>query len=142
MKSMHAKHFTSTLATLFLIMIGLSASFLSVAAEPKCLSAYAPQIGLNFIRFYWSKSPKSGLDTSTVYRQPDWIFNDFANLGVHAFRQFVKADLLWDIVEPRDDQWNWEGEDVVLKNPEFEPIVTLFRMQYSSPTPPWTTDPT
>jgi hypothetical protein len=100
-----------------------------------------PQIGLNFIRFYWTDSQSTQLNTTTPYWQPAWIFNDFAALRVHVFRQFVKGDLLWDIVEPRDNQWNWQAADVVLKNPNFEPIVTLFRMQYGSPTPPWATRP-
>jgi hypothetical protein len=73
--------------------------------------------------------------------QPDAIFRDFKELSVHAFRQFVKADLLWDVVEPRDNQWNFAQADVVITNPDFEPIVTLFRMQYASPTPPWATTP-
>jgi len=135
-----AKCLVSTLAIL-LMTIGLSTPAVSVAAEPKCLNSNAPQIGLNFIRFYWPESPRGGLDTSTPYRQPDWIFNDFADLGVHAYRQFVMADLLWDVVEPRDSEWNWQAADVVLRNPKFEPIVTLFSLQYSSPTPPWASSP-
>jgi hypothetical protein len=51
------------------------------------------------------------------------------------------ADLLWDVVEPRDSEWNWQAADVVLRNPKFEPIVTLFSLQYSSPTPPWASSP-
>lgn len=97
----------------------------------------APQLGLNFIRFFWSEKPGRGPDTSTEYYQPAWIFDDFADLGVQAYRQLVKADLLWDVVEPKDDQWNWEQADAVLSNPDFTPIVTLFRMQYASPNPPW-----
>ncbi|MCJ7505726.1 hypothetical protein MUP05_04585 [Candidatus Bathyarchaeota archaeon] len=137
---MRAKCLISTLAIL-LMTIGLSTTGLGVAAEPKRLNSNAPQIGLNFIRFYWPESPRGGLDTSTPYRQPDWIFNDFADLGVHAYRQFVMADLLWDVVEPRDSEWNWQAADVVLRNPKFEPIVTLFSLQYSSPTPPWASSP-
>ena len=99
-----------------------------------------PQIGLNFIRFYWSDRPNA-LDTTTPYLQPEAIFREFKDLGVHAYRQFVKADLFWDIIEPKDNQWNFAQADSVLTNAEFEPIVTLFRMQYASPTPPWATSP-
>lgn len=99
-----------------------------------------PQIGLNFIRFYWSDKPGT-LDTTTPYLQPDAIFRDFHDLGVHAYRQFIKADLLWDVVEPRDNQWNFAQADAVIPNAGFEPIVTLFRLQYASPTPPWATSP-
>ena len=109
------------------------------AAIPNQLLA-EPQIGLNFIRFYWSNKG-NGLDTSTPYLQPEYIFVDFQQLGVHTYRQFVKADLLWDVVEPRDDQWNFAQADIVLANPDFEPIVTLFSMQYTSPTPPWAKTP-
>jgi hypothetical protein len=98
------------------------------------------QIGLNFIRVYFSNRPNE-LDTTTPYLQPDAIFRDFKDLGVHAYRQFVKADLLWDVVEPRDNQWNFAQADAVIPHPDFEPIVTLFRLQYASPTPPWATSP-
>ncbi len=91
-----------------------------------------PQIGLNFIRFDWDESS---------YYQPSWIFNDFADLGVQTYRQFIKADLLWNVVEPQDNQWDWSTADAVIPNADFEPIVTLFALQYASATPPWATDP-
>ncbi|MFQ5342538.1 MAG: hypothetical protein ACE5F6_13420, partial [Anaerolineae bacterium] len=97
-----------------------------------------PQIGLNFIRFFW-ESPGEP-DTTTPYVQPEWIFDDFAELGIHAFRQFVRADLLWNTVEPQNDEWNFDQADAVITNPDFEPIVTLFSLQYASATPPWATD--
>ncbi|MCI0477076.1 MAG: hypothetical protein L0Y55_12575, partial [Anaerolineales bacterium] len=99
-----------------------------------------PQIGLNFIRFYWSDKP-GALDTTTPHLQPDAIFREFKDLGVQTYRQFVKADLFWDVVEPRDNQWNFAQADSVITNPDFEPLVTLFRMQYASPTPPWASSP-
>ncbi|MCX5970279.1 MAG: hypothetical protein NTV14_02015 [Coprothermobacterota bacterium] len=86
------------------------------------------QIGLNFIRFFWEEPS---------FYQPEEIFRDFQALGVQAFRQFIKADLLWDVVEPNDGQWSFQRADAVLANPGFEPIVTLFSLQYASPTPPW-----
>lgn len=99
-----------------------------------------PQIGLNFILFYWSDRPNT-LDLKTPYLQPDSIFRDFKDLGVQAYRQFVNADLFWDVVEPKDNQWNFAQADAVITNPDLEPMVTLFRMQYASPTPPWATSP-
>ncbi len=100
------------------------------------------QIGLNFIRFYWADGRQPGaLNTTTPYLQPEWIFRDFKELGVQTYRQFVRADLMWDVVEKSDNQWDFTAADAVLRNPDFEPIVTLFAMQYSSPTPPWETDP-
>jgi len=98
------------------------------------------QIGLNFIRFYWSDAP-GVLDMQTPYLQPPAMFDDMKALGVHSYRQFVKADLYWDVVEPQDNQWNFAQADAVIPNAEFEPIVGLFRMQYTSPTPPWASDP-
>ena len=92
-----------------------------------------PQIGLNFIRVYW--------DDAHDYFQPDVIFQDFADLGVEAYRQFIKADLYWNIVEPRDDRWDFAAADAVIPNPDFVPIVTLFANQFASPTPPWCDDP-
>jgi hypothetical protein len=101
-----------------------------------------PQIGLNFIRFYVDASRRGAVDTTTPYLQPGWIFADFRNLGIHAFRQSPLADLFWDVVEPQDGQWHFSEADSVLTNPEFEPIVTLFAMQYASATPPWERDHT
>ena len=98
------------------------------------------QIGLNFILFFWSQRPDA-LDFTTSYLQPEAMFKDMKALGAQAYRQFVKADLMWDVVEPQDNQWNFAQADAVIPNPEFEPIVALFRMQYASPTPPWATSP-
>jgi hypothetical protein len=112
----------------------------TLAAQPALRRPKNLQIGLNFIRFYWSDRPNV-LDMTTPYLQPDAIFREFKDLGVQAYRQFVKADLFWDVVEPRDNQWNFAQADAVITNPDFEPLVTLFRMQYASPTPPWATSP-
>jgi hypothetical protein len=98
------------------------------------------QIGLNFIRFYWTNK-SDALDTTTAYAQPETIFKDFKGLGVQTYRQFVKADLFWDVVEPQDNQWNFTQADSVLGNPDFEPVASLFRMQYASGTPPWAASP-
>jgi len=113
-----------------------------------------PQIGLNFIRVFWEvESVKPGqrpdpgqqiqeINTLTPYVQPDWILTDFRDLGIHAFRQFIKADLFWDIIEPHDDDWHFEAADAVLLRDDLDitPIVTLFALQYASPTPPWVTE--
>jgi hypothetical protein len=99
-----------------------------------------PQIGLNFILFYWPDQ-NGVLDKTTPYLQPNAVFADFKDLGVHAYRQFVMADLYWNVVEPQDNQWDFAQADAVIPNADFEPIVGLFRMQYASPTPPWASDP-
>lgn len=112
----------------------------TLVAAPTLQRAVKPQIGLNFIRFYFSNRPGE-LDTTTPYLQPAAIFRDFKELGVQAYRQFIKADLLWDVVEPKDNQWNFAQADHVISNPDCEPIVTLFRLQYASPTPPWAASP-
>lgn len=114
-------------------------------APPTAVSApdrsdAVPQFGLNFIRFFWSEegaTDMSIINTDISYAQPDWIFEDFDELGVEAFRQFIKADLLWDIVEPQDDQWHFDEADAVIIHAPIQPIVTLFKLQYASPTPPW-----
>jgi hypothetical protein len=101
-----------------------------------------PQIGLNFIRFYWSERRNGLLNTATPYYQPEAIFADFAELGIHTYRQFVRADLMWNIVEPRPGEWNFQAADAVLTAQQpFEPVVTLFALQYASPTPPWVRSP-
>jgi hypothetical protein len=100
-------------------------------------STVSPQIGLNFIRFYWGEG--GTVDKTTPYYQPDYIFTDFDALGVDAFRQFIFADLTWTMVEPKNDEWNFDQADAVIMNATSEPIVTLFSIQYASPTPPWPT---
>lgn len=99
------------------------------------------QIGLNFIRFYVDDSRRGAVDTRTPYLQPNWIFDDFRTLGIQTFRQSPLADLFWDVIEPQNGQWHFSEADNVLTSPEFEPIVTLFAMQYASATPPWERDP-
>ncbi len=103
-----------------------------------------PQIGLNFIRFYFSldEGGKGTLDTTTPITQPDTIFEDFSTLHINVFRQFVKGDLLWDNVEPKEGSWDFTAPDTVMITPDFQPVVTLFSMQYASPTPPWEKDAT
>jgi hypothetical protein len=49
----------------------------------------------------------------------------------------VRADLLWREVEPHNDAWDFSRADRILAEVPGTPIVTLFRMQYSSATPPW-----
>ncbi|RMD97366.1 MAG: hypothetical protein D6816_17690, partial [Bacteroidetes bacterium] len=66
---------------------------------PAHTAAAPPQFGLNFIRFYWGPNDNPTAD----FVQPNAIFNDFQFLGVQAFRQFVKADLFWNIIEPQDN---------------------------------------
>lgn len=110
------------------------------------------QLGLNFIRFFWedegtgavpvSKSKAAqNLNTTTDYVQPDAIFADFQNLGTTSFRQLVKADLSWDTVEPLEGKWNFTAADAVLKTALIQPVVTLFSIQYASPTAPWIKNP-
>ena len=110
-----------------------------------------PQIGFNFIRFYanddegpaGAKKKVRTLNTSTPFVQPEAIFTDFDTLGVQAYRQFQQADLMWETIEPQNDKWNFTAPDAVLLNSQSEsvPIVTLFRLQYASPTAPWITSP-
>lgn len=101
-----------------------------------------PQLGLNFIRFFW-ETETPGLLAPKVepWSKPVVIFDDFEELGVDAYRQFIKADLLWNVVEPLDDEWDFEYADQVIPNADFEPIVTLFSLQYASGTPPWASGP-
>lgn len=93
-----------------------------------------PQIGLNFVRFFWEGSGGAG-------RTPDEIFGDLAQSGATAYRQFVKADLFWDLVEPAAGRWSFAHADAVIPKTGFVPLPTLFAMQYASPTPPWEADP-
>ena len=94
----------------------------------------APQLGLNFMRYFWDRPGDFGEPTDTINA-------DVQRLGADAMRQLVRADLVWRDVEPRDDQWDFSRSDVVLSAPSATPIVTLFSLQYASPTPPWVQGP-
>lgn len=109
----------------------------ATASLPSLARPQQVQIGLNFIRFYVEDSRRGAVDTRTPYLQPGWIFDDFRALGIHAFRQAPLADLFWDVVEPQSGQWHFSEADAVLTVSDFEPVVTLFALQYASPTPPW-----
>ena len=112
----------------------------STAPAEKFRALPGPQIGLNFVRFFWDDSRRDPGADLDVYR-PETIFRDLDALGATAYRQFVKADLLWDLVEPAAGQWTFANADAVIPNSAFVPIPTLFAMQYASPTPPWEHDP-
>ncbi len=92
-----------------------------------------PQIGLNFIRFAW---PILGPHAGEAYDDA-FLLEDLDNLGVDAVRQLIRADLLWREVEPENDAWDFSRADRILSKVPGAAIVTLFRMQYASPTPPW-----
>ena len=122
------------------------ASSLATNQQPTKLEKIQPkprpmQIGVNFIRFFFtaeeSSHSETAIGTAFDHTKPDSIFGDFSDLGVHAFRQFIKADMFWERVEPTNDDWAFTMPDQVLPNQQFEPIVTLFSLQYASPTPPW-----
>ena len=108
-------------------------STMPTAAPPAPENEIVPQVGLNFIRVYF--------DEENPRFQPEFIFQDFADLGVQAYRQFIKADLYWNIVEPQPGQWDFSKADAVIPNADFVPIVTLFANQYASPSPPWCNSP-
>lgn len=95
-----------------------------------------PQIGLNFIRYFFTEDGFA----DRGYNQPSWMEKNMKDLGVQSQRQLIKGDVLWDVVEPQDNQWNFTQTDAVLMNTQVAPIVTLFYLQYSSATPPWETD--
>ncbi len=114
----------------------------SPTSQPALSRPAQPQIGVNFVAFYISEAQRGAVDTQIPFRQPDWIFNDFRALGVQAYRQLTLADLFWDVVEPSSGRFHFDQADTVIPNAEFEPIVTLFALQYASPTPPWETSPT
>ncbi len=95
--------------------------------------AAPPQLGLNFIRFYW--------DAQSPCFQPQQIFEDFSVLKVGTYRQLIKAGVTWDVVEPENDQWNFSIPDQIILHSPVPPILSLFAQQYASPTPPWENDP-
>lgn len=114
----------------------------------KTVATPSPQLGVNFIRYFWgddSDIPEAArksvaamsLDRETAYVQPEAIWADFERLGVQAQRHLVKADLGWNTIEPKNDSWNFTAADEVIKSSGIATVVTLFSLQYASPTPPW-----
>ncbi len=101
--------------------------------SPQESNNVAAQVGVNHIRFFNPNAPSLS--------QPADIFADFDRLGVQMFRQLLRSDLVWDMVEPTDNTWNFQGSDVVIAGARHDVVVTLFSFQYASPTPPWETDP-
>lgn len=128
--------FPILLLTLFLSGCGLAPT---VTEVPQTM----PQIGLNFI-WVFSGLPKDAgrgtVDTTTKTTQPSTIFNDFTELGVQTFRQLTKADVAWDVVEPKQGEWHFTETDAVIMHTTQIPIVTLFTLQYASPNPPWASE--
>lgn len=111
------------------------------AARDAARTALATQAGLNFVTFYVDFGRRGAIDTTTPSRQPAAILADFQALGIGTFRQATLADLLWDVVQPAAGQWRFQQADAVFGASGFEPIATLFSLQYASPTPPWERDP-
>lgn len=118
-----------------------SQEILTAEREPMPLEDM--QIGLNFIRVFLENATagRPNENTSSELDDPDWIFNDFEELGVQVYRQATEGDLLWENVEERDDSWTFTYPDQFLNETAYEPVVTLFALQYASPTPPWETNP-
>ena len=120
---------TSTLPFICVAIIQRGQQLMAVAVEE--ITVTTPQLGLNFIRFFWG---------SEEHFQPGWILEDFGRLGVQAYRQLIKGDVLWNVVENQDNEWDFSGIDQVI-TPGIEAILTLFSIQYASPTPPWAQSP-
>jgi len=117
------------------LVLAVNSCSLKTPSSPKetpVTSSPVPQLGLNFIRFYFG---------SQSCFQPEQIFQDFSVLGIKIFRQLVKADVAWGNVEPKDNQWDFSISDQIILHANIEPVLTLFSNQYASPTPPWETDP-
>lgn len=92
--------------------------------------ADSPRVGVNFMRYHWDRP---GENTQSVAD----INGRVTGLGVDAMRQMMRADLVWRDVEATDNQWDFSRADAVLLSSPVEPVVTLFSLQYASPTPPW-----
>lgn len=103
---------------------------ISVSPEPLFDRAATPQFGVNFIPFF-----------SNDALQPDVVFADLEAMGAETFRQNGNGDVYWSGTEMRDGIFNFTNSDQTLAATLQEPIPTLFRLQYASPTPPWESDP-
>ncbi|MCW1930661.1 MAG: hypothetical protein KIH62_005150 [Candidatus Kerfeldbacteria bacterium] len=98
----------------------------------KFTTKHANRFGLNFIRFYNDDS--AALEEGTT---PSAVDSDFSALGIDTFRQITSADLLWELVEAREDTFDFANADGVLKTTTHKPIVDLFSYQLADSTTPW-----
>lgn len=99
-----------------------------------------PQFGLNQIQFGLNAAPGDPLSTSTEQYRPETLFAGMEDLGIQTYRQLQKADLVWSSIEPGDGAFADNESLEVLAAGTVEPEVTVFEIQYASPTPPWCTD--
>ncbi len=116
------------------VVVLLSGLGLAGVPDVRAMDAQmTPQLGLNFIRLAW---PARGPRAAEALGD-EFVLGDLDALHVDAVRQFVRADVLWRNVEPTDGQWDFSRADPAIEHLGSRAIVTLFAMQYSSPTPHW-----
>lgn len=99
------------------------------------------QVGVNKVQFGRDATDPNDLETASYAFRPSTIRGWLTDLGLQAHRQATHGDVVWPAFEPIDDSFFYAGPDEILADEYFEPLATLFDIQYASPTPPWCTDP-
>lgn len=100
-----------------------------------------PQIGLNKVQYGLGATIPDVLSSAPEPFQPDTILDTFHELGVQMQRQITRQDLMWSEVQAGPNNFIDATDNEVVRDLEVEPSVTLFELQYASPTPPNCTNP-
>lgn len=122
------------------LLSGLGTIRVNVHPTPIPGRAEMPQYGFNQIHFGLDATPGEPLSTASLQYRPETIFGALDALGIQTYRQLQSADLVWSSLEPGDGVFADAESEEVLAWGEIEPEVTLFEIQYASPTPPWCSD--
>jgi hypothetical protein len=99
------------------------------------------QIGVNKIQFGRDATDVHDLETSSWQWRPSTIRDWMDDMGVQAFRQPTAGDLSWAAMESEDDNFLVAAPNQIILDEDFDPLPTMFSLQYAAPTPPWCTDP-
>lgn len=99
------------------------------------------QFGANKVQYGRDATDPNDMETSSYQFRPSTLEAWMEDIGFQAFRQPTHGDLNWAAVEIGDDNYIFNEAEQVIPDEEFEPLPTLFSIQYASPTPPWCTDP-
>lgn len=99
---------------------------------PRDTTAYAPQIGLNFIKTHGDPLMPDEIE------QASWVLADLKRLGAQMSRQIVGSGMYWDQIEPNNNKWFFDPTiEYFESESNLVNVGDLHALQYASATPPW-----
>lgn len=99
------------------------------------------QFGANKVQYGRDATDPADMETASYQFRPSTLESWMEDIGFQSFRQPTHGDLNWAAVELGDDNFVFTEAEQVMVDELYEPLPTLFSIQYASPTPPWCTDP-